>query len=190
MNNTAKKLKDCFLDMSVHYWLHLAAVAVIALLYIDNMQIEEQKKAQEAASSRAEGQLVWQVKELTGFYIQLYLNEVLPPHGLQPAETSMRNSDRGDEHYYEYYYALTGEEYAALPTEEQMHSWLDSLLFSGPLKAEYFSISVSQNAPKKWTEYCAEPAPLPPDHVWYCVKVKYRIPSTYQHVNHTENSRN
>lgn len=189
MNNTARKLKDCFLDMSGHYWLHLVAVVVIGVLYAENRQIEqlrEQQKEREISWNLAEEQLVWQVRDLTGFIIQDYLNKGLVSAGLLASETSSRHRSRGNEHEYEHYYALTDEEFAALPTEEQMSSLLGGLLFSGPLKAEQFSISVSRKAPEKWNQYCEEPAPLPPGHAWYCVNVKYSFPSTYQYVNHTE----
>ncbi len=189
MKNRLKKLKDLFLDLSVHYWLHLVAVVVFAVLYVENRQIEqlrEQQKEQEISWSLAEGQLVCQVRELTGFFIQVYLNKGLVPAGLQTSETSSRNSTRGNEHDYEHYYALTDEEFADLPTEEQIRSLLGGLLFSGPLKAEQFSVSVSRKVPAKWNQYCEEPAPLPPGHAWYCVKVKYSFPSTFQYVNHKD----
>ena len=101
MKNRLKKLKDLFLDLSVHYWLHLVAVVVIAVLYVENRQIEqlrEQQKEQEISWSLAEEQLVCQVRELTGFFIQDYLNKGLVPAGLQASEPSSRNSTRGNEY--------------------------------------------------------------------------------------------
>lgn len=199
-------LKDRFLDLPAHNWLHIAAAVCIGILLYQNHQ-QKLLIEQQAADGR---ELSARVIRDTGAAVGLFLHEtLLHPHVLKEGETKDRSATgeppRPGYHpstILTYSYALpedVGQE--LLRREAQLRNRLaDDIFHMQEVQPEWcfslregihpdflhlphgmISVSISESFPlESKRNYQQEPwreeELLPPGYKWYTAEIEYSFP--------------